>query len=429
MNHRSASRIISHLLVALSLLIIASNTQAQNVTRWIGTNGNWNDVANWDNGVPTSSSTAIIGLDAGQVVNDANVVVSGLELDGPNAELVLNGSIVVTDSLVWNQGTVGGPQELEFTGIGEINGGDLETTFENFGLVEFGTNGEFTHLRSETGGNWINRSASFVEALNGLLIGSFNAGQGAINVEPLSTFKSSGATLQTVWRYNNDGVTDIDNSLAFFFADFMQGQDAELILDEGGADFFQATEMGGLVAGTGSILNLNGPFDVEFDPGGTQIGSVESGGGLMMTPETVSNFQIGPNLTSDQLGNLGGPLQLDGILNIQALPGATLGTYTLFTYNNGFMLQVDDIQLGNVPAGFSGFLIHEPQLQEINLVVEAIDPILLGDINRDGSVNLLDVNPMIELISSGSFQVEGDINFDGQVNLLDVTGFVGLLGG
>ena len=54
---------------------------------------------------------------------------------------------------------------------------------------------------------------------------------------------------------------------------------------------------------------------------------------------------------------------------------------------------------------------------------------LLGDVNQDGAVNLLDVEPFVELLSNNEFQVEADINGDGFVNLLDVGPFVDLLGG
>ncbi len=53
--------------------------------------------------------------------------------------------------------------------------------------------------------------------------------------------------------------------------------------------------------------------------------------------------------------------------------------------------------------------------------------VLLGDINLDGAVNLLDVSPFVALIGSSAFQKEGDINGDGEVNLLDVDGFIALL--
>ena len=51
----------------------------------------------------------------------------------------------------------------------------------------------------------------------------------------------------------------------------------------------------------------------------------------------------------------------------------------------------------------------------------------VGDVNRDGLVNLLDVNPFVDALSSGTFQVEADANCDGNLNLLDVSAFIALL--
>ena len=53
----------------------------------------------------------------------------------------------------------------------------------------------------------------------------------------------------------------------------------------------------------------------------------------------------------------------------------------------------------------------------------------LGDVNLDGRVDLLDVQPFVDLLSSSSFQDEADINRDGNLNLLDVGPFVDLLSG
>ena len=49
---------------------------------------------------------------------------------------------------------------------------------------------------------------------------------------------------------------------------------------------------------------------------------------------------------------------------------------------------------------------------------------LLGDVNRDGVVDLLDIQPFVDLITSNQFQEEADMNQDGQVDLLDVGLFV-----
>lgn len=53
----------------------------------------------------------------------------------------------------------------------------------------------------------------------------------------------------------------------------------------------------------------------------------------------------------------------------------------------------------------------------------------IGDVNQDGAVNLVDVQPFVDLLVSSGFQCEADINEDGAVDLLDVDPFVTLLGG
>ena len=66
---------------------------------------------------------------------------------------------------------------------------------------------------------------------------------------------------------------------------------------------------------------------------------------------------------------------------------------------------------------------------DITLTVVDIDEFEIGDIDRDGVVNLLDVAPFVAHLTNGTFQVEADINQDGDVNLLDVAPFVALLSG
>ena len=52
---------------------------------------------------------------------------------------------------------------------------------------------------------------------------------------------------------------------------------------------------------------------------------------------------------------------------------------------------------------------------------------IVGDVNCDGVVDLLDVGPFIDAIILGEFSVKADINADGSVNLKDVQPFVALL--
>ena len=54
---------------------------------------------------------------------------------------------------------------------------------------------------------------------------------------------------------------------------------------------------------------------------------------------------------------------------------------------------------------------------------------LLGDVNLDGNVSLLDIGPFVERVVSGEFQAEADTNQDGVVDLLDIAPFVDILTG
>ena len=55
--------------------------------------------------------------------------------------------------------------------------------------------------------------------------------------------------------------------------------------------------------------------------------------------------------------------------------------------------------------------------------------VLVGDLNCDGNIDLLDVGPFVDLLTSGGFDPKGDINGDTFVDLLDVGPFVELLTG
>jgi len=63
----------------------------------------------------------------------------------------------------------------------------------------------------------------------------------------------------------------------------------------------------------------------------------------------------------------------------------------------------------------------------LGVLVESL--FLLGDVNRDGMVDFLDISPFIVVLSTGSMQAEADIDQDGVVNFLDISPFIILLSG
>ena len=54
-------------------------------------------------------------------------------------------------------------------------------------------------------------------------------------------------------------------------------------------------------------------------------------------------------------------------------------------------------------------------------------PILPGDVNGDGNVNIADINAVIDLILSGKFDPVGDVNGDGAVNIGDINALIAII--
>ena len=60
---------------------------------------------------------------------------------------------------------------------------------------------------------------------------------------------------------------------------------------------------------------------------------------------------------------------------------------------------------------------------------DLIDGGMLGDINCDGVIDLLDIGPFVDAVFNSSLDPKADVNGDGRDDLLDVAGFVELLVG
>ena len=90
----------------------------------------------------------------------------------------------------------------------------------------------------------------------------------------------------------------------------------------------------------------------------------------------------------------------------------------------------DRVQLGILDPTINGAgnldFVTALDLQALDII--GFDPIFpLGDVNRDGTVDFLDISPFITLLFTSTFQLEADINGDGGVGFLDVLPFITLL--
>lgn len=96
-----------------------------------------------------------------------------------------------------------------------------------------------------------------------------------------------------------------------------------------------------------------------------------------------------------------------------------------------FIQPTDQLQLRFIVSDLGSPSVVEAGVDGIStFMVECQDDtVLLGDVNRDGVISLLDVDPFVGLLTSGQYLIEADINEDGIVNLMDVALFIDLLNG
>ena len=90
----------------------------------------------------------------------------------------------------------------------------------------------------------------------------------------------------------------------------------------------------------------------------------------------------------------------------------------------------DGVQLGILDPTINGAgnldFVTDLDLQALNII--GFDPIFpLGDVNRDGNVDFLDIGPFIALLTTSTFQLEADTNGDREVDFLDISSFIALL--
>ena len=83
---------------------------------------------------------------------------------------------------------------------------------------------------------------------------------------------------------------------------------------------------------------------------------------------------------------------------------------------DGGALCMDDIRVYNRPV--------DAQAAAILATPADVDDVLLGDVNRDGLVNFLDISPFIGVLSAQGDQAEADLNEDGSVSFLDISPFI-----
>lgn len=155
---------------------------------------------------------------------------------------------------------------------------------------------------------------------------------------------------------------------------------------------------------------------LHFHPGG--IMSLDRSIGTCL----INDFSIGGTWNTQQVMRISWRFSPDPQGSVVALQEIRLNDEIIFSGFNhlgcGFDDEMDSFGIwsfGSFPANVT--------IDNVTFLPN----IVTGDVNGDGTVNLLDVSPFVDLLTSGGFLSAADINGDGLVNLLDVQGFVELL--
>ena len=135
------------------------------------------------------------------------------------------------------------------------------------------------------------------------------------------------------------------------------------------------------------------------------------GNNLTGTIDAPLDAVLGP------LADNGGPTQTHALLS---------GSPAIDAGNNSLAVDFDGNQLLTDQRG-TGFDRIFDGTVDIGALEFGAPVFLPGDVDQNGMVNFLDINPFIGVLASNSFQAEADANQDGVVNFLDISAFIDLL--
>ena len=136
-------------------------------------------------------------------------------------------------------------------------------------------------------------------------------------------------------------------------------------------------------------------------------------GAVVLTPFTLQNSNIISNAYWTPSGTSFASPQVAGLAALMLSVNPTLAPAEIRQ-----KIRENAVDLG--PSGFD----NEFGYGLINVTDTLVSAATLGDVNRDGVANFLDISPFITLLSSTEYQYEADINCDGLVSFLDISPFI-----
>ena len=373
-------------------------------------------------GSGTFSSSLILVESDGTVnllVDYSNLI--EMNLVGPTS--LVAGAPLINESLIHGNGRI--ESRLNNSSIGELR--TVSNNRLHFIATGNSNDGEINILDGtiEFDADLINRPTGFIAGHGNLIVN-----QGLSNSGVMAFSGGNTAILGDVDNQAGGIIVTSGSATTTFFDDVVNNG-IEIRTNSG-----SATVILGLASGSGSYTGTGEVFmDGDLRPGNSPA-SLSFEGNLSLGSLTTTEIEIGgleAGSEYDQLA-VAGDLSIGGFLNVLLVNGHELGSgqqYEIADVAGDLYGLFDGFGEGDVVGTFDGtdLMITYTGGDGNDVVLFTENEILLGDVNLDGAVNLLDIEPFIVLLSSGEFQAEADCNEDGAVNLLDISTFIDLLSG
>ena len=215
------------------------------------------------------------------------------------------------------------------------------------------------------------------------------------------------------------------------------GSDDTSITGNAVLDLDSATEPFSTAHITDLNLTMEDGFEILLLAGTVSI-SVEPQGASVQFAQVGEIGTVDANNQFDQIGNLfsatGMSLVDSGIFGTSMIDLSTVKPVPFDVIDAVLSVDGDQLTLSTaVNIDFEFEVLGGTATMNLNgplvLVGTLPSQMLLGDINCDGSIDLLDVAPFVDMLAAGTFSEKADINQDGSFDLLDVQPFVNLLAG
>ena len=350
-------------------------------------------------------------LNPGETVTftfDRDVEFTVIELESVNPADIFN-VLVDGDAMLETMGDDSFVDDLGALAGLSIPAG-TEITFEVDGVLETATGGPSTSIRVE--------SFTVVDSAGVEVVFDFrNGGSGVANATPNNTFDSGPA---------GDSAT-VDGLTATIVDVTALEYDTAGALPELTGNTLSSA------AGDGVVTNISGEnalgiqnpsiFNADFGliGDGNESSDLNPGESFTITFDQAVQFtaieleNVAPEDSFDVLVDGVAVLETMGddefIDDLGGLAGLTIAAGSEVTF-------AVDGPLENATGGPTTNLRIE------TFTVEIDDSFLLGDVNRDGVVDFLDISPFIVLLSTQEFQAEADIDGNGVVDFLDISPFI-----